>query len=164
MARVKGILLAGGSGTRLHPLTGALSKQMLPVYDKPMLYYPLSTLMLAGIQDILIISTPEHTPILEAMLGDGGQWGARLSYAVQPQPQGIAQAFLIGADFLEDDANCLVLGDNIFYGQGLEDMLRRAAGRPSCATVFGYQVSDPQRYGVVEFDARGRAKGLVEKP
>jgi len=161
---VKGILLAGGSGTRLHPLTGALSKQMLPVYDKPMLYYPLSTLMLAGIQDILIISTPEHTPILEAMLGDGGQWGARLSYAVQPQPQGIAQAFLIGADFLEDDANCLVLGDNIFYGQGLEDMLRRAAGRPSCATVFGYQVADPQRYGVIEMDGQGRALSLEEKP
>ena len=161
---MKGILLAGGSGTRLHPLTGALSKQMLPVYDKPMLYYPLSTLMLAGIQDILIISTPEHTPILEAMLGDGGQWGARLSYAVQPQPQGIAQAFLIGADFLEDDANCLVLGDNIFYGQGLEDMLRRAAGRPSCATVFGYQVADPQRYGVIEMDGQGRALSLEEKP
>lgn len=164
MGRVKGILLAGGSGTRLHPLTGALSKQMLPVYDKPMLYYPLSTLMLAGVRDILVISTPEHTPLLQSMLGDGRQWGVALSYAVQPQPQGIAQAFLIGADFLKNDASCLVLGDNIFYGHGLEDLLRRAAGRQTGATVFGYQVADPQRYGVIEMDGRGRALSLEEKP
>jgi glucose-1-phosphate thymidylyltransferase len=161
---VKGILLAGGSGTRLHPLTGALSKQMLPVYDKPMLYYPLSALMLAGLQDILIISTPAHTPILESMLGDGGQWGVRLSYAVQPNPEGIAQAFLIAADFLDGDGSCLVLGDNIFYGHGLEDLLRRAAGRQSGATVFGYQVADPERYGVIEMDREGRALSLEEKP
>lgn len=164
MGRVKGILLAGGSGTRLHPLTGTLSKQMLPVYDKPMLYYPLSTLMLAGVRDILVISTPEHTPLLQSMLGDGRQWGVALSYAVQPQPQGIAQAFLIGADFLKNDASCLVLGDNIFYGHGLEDLLRRAAGRQTGATVFGYQVADPQRYGVIEMDGRGRALSLEEKP
>ncbi|HVY34261.1 MAG TPA: glucose-1-phosphate thymidylyltransferase RfbA [Caulobacteraceae bacterium] len=161
---MKGILLAGGSGTRLHPLTGALSKQMLPVYDKPMLYYPLSTLMLAGIQDILVISTPEHTPLLQSMLGDGAQWGARLNYAVQPKPQGIAQAFLIAADFLQGDCSCLVLGDNIFYGHGLEDALRRAASRQVGATVFGYQVADPQRYGVIEMDAQGAALSLEEKP
>jgi len=161
---VKGILLAGGSGTRLNPLTGALSKQMLPVYDKPMLYYPLSTLMLAGIRDILVISTPDHTPILKAMMGDGGQWGVRLSFAVQPQPEGIAQAFLIGADFLQGEACCLVLGDNIFYGHGLEDLLQRAAGRRQGATVFGYQVADPERYGVIEMDREGRALSLEEKP
>jgi glucose-1-phosphate thymidylyltransferase len=161
---LKGILLAGGSGTRLHPLTGALSKQMLPVYDKPMLYYPLSALMLAGIQDILVVSTPDHTPILKSMLGDGRQWGVRLSYAVQARPEGIAQAFLIAADFLSGDSSCLVLGDNIFYGHGLEDMLRRAAGRRTGATVFGYQVADPQRYGVIEMDAEGRAVSLEEKP
>jgi len=161
---VKGILLAGGSGTRLHPLTGALSKQMLPVYDKPMLYYPLSALMLVGLRDILIISTPAHTPILESMLGDGGQWGLRLSYAVQPKPEGIAQAFLIAAEFLDGEGSCLVLGDNIFYGHGLEDLLRRAAGRQSGATVFGYQVADPERYGVIEMDREGRALSLEEKP
>ncbi|HUO22886.1 MAG TPA: glucose-1-phosphate thymidylyltransferase RfbA [Caulobacteraceae bacterium] len=161
---MKGILLAGGSGTRLNPLTGALSKQMLPVYDKPMLYYPLSTLMLAGIRDILVISTPDHTPILKAMMGDGGQWGVRLSFAVQPQPEGIAQAFLIGADFLQGEACCLVLGDNIFYGHGLEDLLQRAAGRRQGATVFGYQVADPERYGVIEMDREGRALSLEEKP
>jgi glucose-1-phosphate thymidylyltransferase len=161
---VRGILLAGGSGTRLHPLTGALSKQMLPVYDKPMVYYPLSTLMLAGIRDILVISTPEHTPLLNTMLGDGSQWGIRLSYAVQAKPEGIAQAFLIAADFLGTDSSCLVLGDNIFYGHGLSEILDRAAGRPSGATVFGYQVADPERYGVIEMDKDNRAISLEEKP
>ena len=161
---MKGILLAGGSGTRLHPLTGAISKQMLPVYDKPMVYYPLSTLMLAGIQDILVISTPEHTPLLNAMLGDGGQWGTRLSYVVQDRPEGIAQAFLLAADFLAGEASCLVLGDNIFYGHGLEETLRRAATRTAGATVFGYQVVDPERYGVIEMGADGRALSLEEKP
>lgn len=161
---VKGILLAGGSGTRLHPLTGALSKQMLPVYDKPMLYYPLSALMLAGIRDILVISTPDHTPLLQTMLGDGAQWGVRLDYAVQPRPEGIAQAFLIAADFLDGDRSCLVLGDNIFYGHGLEDLLRRAAARESGATVFGYQVADPHRYGVIEMGPDGMALSLEEKP
>jgi glucose-1-phosphate thymidylyltransferase len=161
---VKGILLAGGSGTRLHPLTGALSKQMLPIYDKPMLYYPLSTLMLGGIQDILVISTPDHTPILKSMMGDGAQWGLRLSYAVQPQPEGIAQAFLIAADFLDGDSSCLVLGDNIFYGHGLEGMLKRAADRKVGATVFGYRVADPERYGVIEMNEDGRALSLEEKP
>lgn len=161
---MKGIILAGGSGTRLHPLTGALSKQMLPVYDKPMLYYPLSTLMLAGIQDIVVISTPEHTPVLKSMLGEGSQWGVRLSYAVQAKPQGIAQAFLVAAEFLDDDSSCLVLGDNIFYGHGLEDMLKRASYRQRGATVFGYQVADPERYGVIEMDGQGRAVSLEEKP
>ena len=161
---MKGILLAGGSGTRLHPLTGAISKQMLPVYDKPMVYYPLSTLMLAGIQDILVISTPEHTPLLNAMLGDGGQCGTRLSYVVQDRPEGIAQAFLLAADFLAGEASCLVLGDNIFYGHGLEETLRRAATRTEGATVFGYQVVDPERYGVIEMGADGRALSLEEKP
>jgi len=161
---VKGILLAGGSGTRLYPLTGALSKQMLPVYDKPMIYYPLSTLMLGGIRDILVISTPDHTPLLNGMMGDGAQWGIRLNYAVQEKPEGIAQAFLIAADFLAGERSCLVLGDNIFYGHGLEDLLRRASSRGSGATVFGYQVADPERYGVIEMGPDGRALSLEEKP
>jgi glucose-1-phosphate thymidylyltransferase len=148
----------------MHPLTGALSKQMLPVYDKPMLYYPLSTLMLADVRDILVISTQEHTPILRSMLGQGSQWGVRLSYAVQARPEGIAQAFLIAAEFLAGQACCLVLGDNIFYGQGLEDLLNRAAALAHGATVFGYQVADPQRYGVIEMDSEGRALSLEEKP
>jgi glucose-1-phosphate thymidylyltransferase len=161
---LKGILLAGGSGTRLHPLTGAISKQMLPVYDKPMVYYPLSTLMLAGIRDILVISTSEHTPLLGAMLGDGSQWGVRLNYVVQAKPEGIAQAFVLAADFLDGDSSCLVLGDNIFYGHGLEDTLHRAATRTTGATVFGYPVADPERYGVIEMDQDGRALSLEEKP